>query len=74
MYCGYNYEYSKGSVPRRLEEGTANVGTNDNQVPLQENQVPQLEEVAMVDHVQVIPPPMTDGDIKGRLFSIFPNP
>ena len=35
----------------------ANVGANDNQVP-------PLEEVSMGDQVSIVPPPMTDGEIR----------
>ncbi len=42
----------------------ANSGAHENQVPQQDNQVPPLEEVDMVDKVMVVPSPMTDGEIR----------
>ena len=46
------------------EEDMANVGANDNQGLPQDNQVPPLEKVAMSDQVPIVPPPMTDQNIR----------
>ncbi|TMW85924.1 hypothetical protein EJD97_022258 [Solanum chilense] len=48
----------------------ANVGAQDNQVPQQYNQVPPLEKVVMGDQVLVVPPPMTDGEIKADFITL----
>ena len=40
-----------------------NLGDHNNQVAPQDNQVPPLVEVAISDHVPVVPPPMNDGEI-----------
>ena len=40
---------NRRGAARRTEEGIANVGANDNQAPLEENQVPPLHKVAMGD-------------------------
>ena len=47
----------------------ANVGNHDNQVPPQDNKVPPLEEVAMDDQVPVVPPSMTDGEIRASFLN-----
>ncbi|TMX05322.1 hypothetical protein EJD97_024624, partial [Solanum chilense] len=49
---------------KRAEEGIANPGAQDNQAPPQDNRVPPLEEVAMGNRNSVVPPPMTDEDIR----------
>ena len=58
---------------RMDEEEMANVGANDNQVPPQDNKVPPLEEVAMGDRVPVVPPLMTDGEIRKHKIDAFIN-
>ena len=45
MVIGSN---TRRSPARRAEEEMENVGAHDNQVPSQDNQVPPLEEVAMI--------------------------
>lgn len=40
---------NRRAAARRTEEGIAYVGANDNQGPLEENQVPPLHKVAMGD-------------------------
>ena len=49
--------------PRNSEEEMANLGDHNNQVAPQDNQVPPLEEVAISDHVPVVPLLMNDGEI-----------
>ena len=46
------------------------MGTNEDQGPPQDNQVPPLEEVAMRDQVLVVLPPMTDGDIRETFLNL----
>ena len=46
------------------------MGDHDNQVPPQYNQVPPLEEVAMVDQVLVVPLPMTGGEIRASILTL----
>ena len=48
---------TRRTAASRFGEGVANAGPQDNQVP-------PLEEVAKGDKVSVVPPPMTDGDIR----------
>ena len=48
----------------------ANVGAHNRQVPLEDNQVPPLEEVAMGDQLLVVPPPKTDGEIRTTLLTL----
>ena len=48
---------------RRAEEGICNVGDNDNQDPPQDK-VPSIEQVPMGGQVPVVPPSMTDGEIR----------
>ena len=55
---------TRRSYIRRAEERIANAGAHDNQAPPQDNQVPPLEQVAMGDQVSVVPPPMTDVEIR----------
>ena len=52
---------TRRATTRRAEEGIANVGANDNKAPPQDNQVPPLKEVALGNHVPVVPPPITNG-------------
>ena len=54
----------------RAEEGIPNVGVHENQVPLQENQVPTLEQVPMDGQVFVFPPPVTDEEIISTFFNL----
>ena len=58
------------AVERRGEEGITSVGTNEDQGPPQDIQVPPLEEVAMRDQVLVVLPPMTDGDIRETFLNL----
>ena len=58
------------AVAQRAEEGIANVGDQDNQGPPQDNLVPPLEEVAMGYHVSVVPPLMTDGEIREAFLNL----
>ena len=62
---------NRRAAARRTEESIANVGANDNQAPLEENQVPPLDEVAMGDQVSVVPQPMTNGEIKENFLNFF---
>ena len=62
---------NRRAAARRTEEGIAYVGANDNQGPLEENQVPPLDEVAMGDQVSVVPQPMTNGEIKENFLNFF---
>ena len=61
---------NKRAVVRRVEEGIYNVGAQDNQAPLQDNQVPPVQDVFMGDQVQVVPPRMTDGEIREAFLNI----
>ena len=55
---------------RRAKEGIANVGAHDNQSPPQDNQGPPLEEVDMGDQVPVVPPLMTEGEIRETFLNL----
>ena len=46
-----------------------NVGDHDKQVLPQDNQVPPVEEVAKGDQILVVPPPMTDGEIRAAFLN-----
>lgn len=61
MVIGIN---NRKSGERRVEEGILDVGAHRNQAPLQDNQVPPLQEVFMSDQVPFAPPPIRDGEIK----------
>ncbi|TMW91227.1 hypothetical protein EJD97_014606 [Solanum chilense] len=57
------------SAVRRVEEGIANMGDNDNQAPLQDNKVPPLEQVPMGGRVLVLPSPITDCEIRSSILN-----
>ena len=61
---------TRRAVSRRAEEELVNIRDHDNQLPLQDNQVAPLEEVAMDDQVLDVPPPMTDGEIRADFLSL----
>ncbi|TMX01885.1 hypothetical protein EJD97_023254 [Solanum chilense] len=52
------------------EEGIANAGAHDNHAPPQDNQLPPLEEVDMGDQVLVVPPLITDGEIREAFLNL----
>ena len=54
---------TRRAAARRAEEEMDNVGDQDNPVP-------PLEEVVMGDQVLVVPPPMTDGEIRADFLSL----
>ena len=67
IFIGMNTRREKAT---RREEGIANVGANDNQAPPQDNQVPPLEGVVMGEQVAVVPPLMTDGEIRADFINL----
>ena len=61
---------TRSAAATRAGEQMANVGTHENKVTPQDNQVPPLEEVAMGDQVSIVPPLMTDGEIRATVLNL----
>ena len=61
MVIGKN---TRRAAARREEEGLAIVRAYEKQEPPQNNHVPLIEHVSMGNQVQVVPPPMIDGEIR----------
>ena len=64
---------SRRAAARRGEEGIENAGAHDSEVPPQDNQVPPLVQVAMGDHVLMVPPPIIYGNIRDAFINFGPS-
>ena len=55
---------------RMAEECIYNVEAHDEQASPQENEVPQIEQYPINGQIPVVPPPMTDGEIRAAFINL----